>query len=378
MKSKVVNIVFCGVFVLALLMPLVFADPLGGSATVRENRVLAVRPPLSLLGENPGAYIARFDAWFSDNLGFREILLNAHDKINVLAESDHYSDGRYIYVKGKEGHRFFADENGVLIRKFQGKHKLVSGAIMPEFAEAMGDIKAYLDEKGVPLIVMFGAGKETVYPEFYPESIASAPYGDQLDELTAYIKAAGVDVFSIKSRLLKEKQAYPVFVKADGDLAHCNEIGVFFAYDELMKRLRSYLPGVAPISLEDVNISYNENYTAEVSLKFDRDWRALGDEFFDGVELIRPYTEENLAFENDDPSLPRILCFRDSDMGNEHSGMGRLLPHNFSTTIYIHYSNIGNFKDYIELFKPDIVVLESAERALSMFANIIIENRLAP
>ncbi len=379
MKPRVLNIVFCGIFMLALVIPLVFVDPLGGGASVRENRMLASRPALSGVLESPAEYIKQFDAWFSDNIGLREGLLDIHEVINRLEESDHYTDGKYTFVIGKQGHRFFGEENGLLIRKFQGKHKLVSDELLPELSAALGDIKAYLDKKDIPLIVMFGAGKETIYPEFYPDSITPAPGPDQLDELTDYIKThAGVDIFNIRARLLDAKRGYPVFVKAEGDLYHYNELGAFFAYDALMEHIRTYFPDMTPISIEDLNISLNADDNADLSLKFQKDWRALDDSFFDGVELNRPYTDENVAFEHDDPKLPVILCMRDSDMGSDYARIGRFLPHHFSKTIFIHYGNMANFKTYVELYKPDIVVISSAERALPSFANVIRLNRVTP
>jgi hypothetical protein len=94
----------------------------------------------------------------------------------------------------------------------------------------------------------------------------------------------------------------------------------------------------------------------------------------DDVELNRPFTWENTAFENSNSDLPVILFLRDSytfffDVNSYRKFITQFIASHFSKSIFIHYQNIEHFEEYIAKYKPDIVVFESAERQLRYFAD---------
>lgn len=47
---------------------------------------------------------------------------------------------------------------------------------------------------------------------------------------------------------------------------------------------------------------------------------------------------------------------------------GKYIIEHFDRTIMIHWYNLLNIEEYITMFNPDIVVIESAERTLQDFA----------
>jgi len=51
--------------------------------------------------------------------------------------------------------------------------------------------------------------------------------------------------------------------------------------------------------------------------------------------------------------------------------IGKYLANHFGKTIMIHWSNMGHIKEYIDRYKPDIIVFESAERELDGFVNAV-------
>ena len=90
--------------------------------------------------------------------------------------------------------------------------------------------------------------------------------------------------------------------------------------------------------------------------------------------MIRPFTWENIAFENDDPGLPTILVMRDSYAGAgtpERTYLTGYIPQQFGTSILIHYLNIPHFEEYVDLFEPDIVVFEAVDRGLPLLPDMI-------
>jgi hypothetical protein len=357
---------------LMLFVHLAFVDLSSDRISIQENRMLANLPNLADIKNHQGFFISQFDAWFKDSTGFREQLLmlyNVTVNNKSLGIQIRYTEGQYVYLIGEQGHHFFADVKGRSIPKFQGK-QFLSDEQLQNMAVKLEEIKIYLDNKGIPFVVMFCVDKESIYPELYPESIKRSPEPIQLDVITSYLQEnTSVDVFNIRQALLNKKNDYLLYALSSGDLTHYNEIGAFFSYCELMKHINNYFPNIVPYELEDIEITYDLIKIPHVSLKMKKLYKNHDISFFDDVDLIRPFTWENMAYENMLPDLPVILFLRDSYAAEQY--IGKYLAQHFSRAIFIHYINIGNIKEYIDKYNPDIVVFESVERGLYWFANYI-------
>jgi hypothetical protein len=353
-----------------LILPLVFVDLSSDRVFVEENRMLAERPRLADMRNHPGTFIQGFDAWFKDSTGFRERLIKLYQMIdkNKWLNAVRYTDGQYVYLVGEKGHHYFAS-GGELISKFQGK-QFLSDEQLANMANKLEEVNTYLDNKGIPLVVMFCSDKESVYPEFYPKSIKKGPEPIQLDMITEYLQRhTSVDVFNIRQALLTEKNNYLLYDISSSDLTHYNEIGAFFAYRELMKHVNTHFPEIAPYELDDIDISYNEKGIPDISIKTKITYKELAPSFFDDVELKRLFSWENAAFENNNPDLPVILFLRDSYSHERY--IGKYFASHFGRAIFIHYHNMEHLEEYIAKYKPDLVVFESAERQLRYFADCV-------
>jgi hypothetical protein len=368
MKSKTINTFFAGIFVITLFIPLFSTDLRDGVVSERENRILADRPPLSSIS-HPRTFIVNFNQWFNDHVGFREDLISVYRKLNRFQKSGpQYKEGDLTYIVGREGHHFFTGYNHELIARFQGKIIFFSDEQLQVFSQKLTAIKNYLDEKDIPFIVMFCADKEAIYPEYYSTAIKRGPEPIQLDIITDYLQNnTPVDVFNIRQTLVSKKGKYLLYPKKPpGDLAHYNEIGAFFAYSELMKHINIYFPEIVPYTLEDINISCDENGVATMSLK-NSSYIKLDSNFFDTVNVSRPFSVENEVFENIGANSLTVLFLRDSYMGANGSFVSKYIAQHFNRTVLIHMSNTANFKQYIDAFVPDIVVVELVDRGLVQF-----------
>jgi len=341
-----------------MALPLVFIDLKSDRISAAENRMLANRPAYSDIINNPEQFIRQFDDWFKDSAGFREKLLALYKTVNGnkwLNNVVQYTDGQYVYLKGEKGHHYFAHVNGYLIPKFQGK-QFLSDEQLKNMAGKLEMVKNYLDNKGIPLVVMFCTDKESVYPEYYPKSIKRGPEPVQLDIITNFLKEnTSVDVFNIRQALFEKKKDYLLYNKAymgKYDLTHYNQIGAFFAYRELMKHINTYFPQIIPYTTDDIEISYDEGRIPQVTLK-------------SGFT----YLKTDSGYDNTNKDLPVILFFHDSYSAEGY--IGKYFAQQFGKAIFIHWSSISNIQEYINLFSPDIVVFESAERELGGFANCV-------
>jgi len=360
-----------------LVLPLVFIDLKSDRISVTENRMLANCPSLSNIKNNPEIFIRQFDEWFKDSSGFREKLLIIY-KVFIekwINNVGQYTDGQYVYLIGENGHYYFADVGGWMISKFQGK-KFVSDEQLSMMAKKLEMVKTYLDKKGIPLVVMFCTDKESIYPEFYPKTIKRGPEPIQLDKITNYLrKNTSIDIFNIRQALLAEKNNYLLYYKIDTmdyttAFAHYNEIGAFFAYRELINHINKYLPQIIPYKTDDIDINYDEKEIPNVKLKSGFTYQRRYSSFFVDIDPILFSNGIINGYENINKDLPVILFFGDSYSGEGY--IGKYFAQQFGKAIFIHWSNIRNIHEYINKFKPDIVVFESAERELASFANSVI------
>jgi len=209
--------------------------------------------------------------------------------------------------------------------------------------------------------------KESVYPEYYPKSIKRGPEPIQLDIITNYLqKYTSVDILNIKQALLTEKDTYLLYNVSLGDLTHYNQIGAFFAYRELMKHINIHFPQIIPYEPDGIEISYDEFGIPNVSLISGFTYQKLDSSFFDNFIVNKEFTWANNAYENNSSNLPVILFLCDS-YANEDL-IGKYFAQQFAKAIFIHYASIRCIEEYITCYKPDIVVIESAERELNGFA----------
>jgi hypothetical protein len=355
-----------------LTLPLLFVDLGSDRISVGENRMLVNRPSFSGIKNSPGLFIRQFDEWFKDSTGFREKLLAIYKTVNEnkwLNNVVQYTDGKYVYLKGEKGHHYFA-YYGQLITKFQGK-KFITDGQLTGMANKLEMIKTYLDGNGISLIVMFCTDKESIYPEFYPKSIKRGPEPIQLDIITDYLKEnTSVDIFNIRQALLMEKNTNLLYNISSGDLTHYNEVGAFFAYCELMRHVNFYFPQIISYKLNDIIIGYNEKEIPSVLIKSGFKYQRLDSSFFVDIDPVLLSTEKILGYENKDNNMPVILFFNDSYAGMDY--IGKYFAQQFGKAIFINYGNINDIQKYINQFKPNVIVIEAAERELSNFANCII------
>ena len=373
MRVKTVNVMFIILFMAMLILPLAFIDLYGGAVSEKENRYLAARPPMSYAFQWPSDFIRQFDGWFADNVGFRDKLINSYSLAQKLENNVQYTDGSNVMLIGEQGHHYYAHINGWMISKYQGK-PFVSDEQLQGLTNGLNSVNRYLDEKGIPFIVMFCTDKESIYPEYYPKSIKRGSEPIQLDIITAFlIENTDIDVFNIRERLLAEKERYLSYNKTGsmGELTHYNEIGAFFAYQELMWYINFYFPELVPYTIDDIMITYDEREIPHISTKYEFLYKQLDTDFFDDVEIIRPFTTANSAFENNNLDLPTILMLKDSYTQGGELRMAKFIPQHFGKTILIHYTNIEYFYEYVDHYRPDIVVFESAERELGIFADYV-------
>jgi len=125
-----------------------------------------------------------------------------------------------------------------------------------------------------------------------------------------------------------------------------------------MNHIKIYFPYLKSYSIEDINIIYRYNGSSSVSLKKEATYSRIDSRFFNDA----------IEFKNNNTNLPILLLLRDSYADWFHN----YLPQHFSRTIFHHWETIEHLEEYIDLYDPNIVVFELAERNIPLFASAVI------
>ncbi len=213
---------------------------------------------------------------------------------------------------------------------------------------------AWHHQRGIQYLHVVAPNKICVYPEFYPEALTIL--GDR--PILQLIKTCGDLLIYQQDCLLEKKKDFVLYHETD---THWNQIGSFFAYQQIMELLGS------PYSQEALSIQELRLFQKEIVGDLGRRFSPPKSHVAQLAGVHRPKAHKTFdnevtnrglikKFENASGVVGKILIFGDSFT---HS----LIPffaESFQSVIYCH-AEFVDF-EYIEIEKPDIVLSHKIER----------------
>lgn len=328
-----------------------------------ERRALAKFPSFDFL--EPTAFPKKFDAFFNDNFGFRNLLINLYTwvKINLLRTPPFTTE-----ILGKNNWIFF---NPVNRDDFKGWYKQVEFSIeeLQKIKNVLQAEKDWLSSRNIPYLVVIVPDKEDIYPENYP--YAQKIGNIRLNQLLEYMKKnSDVNILYLKQALLEAKNEYsfPLYYLYD---THWNSLGAFIGYQEIMKNLKSYNPSVQILQRDDFEIIAEPNPPTGI-LDLIR-----GSVFWTDQPEIRMYFKIKNDSINRIKKLNWVYVQGDSFAhakkwpDAEEEGLVKFLKLSF--TKYTNYYDAPAYAlEYsnIEKDKPEIVIREVIQRNVSILGAI--------
>jgi len=357
-------------FLLLIFLPL--ADMIfriGRPVPIRENRKLAAKPRFTL--RQPWGFLKNYEAYFNDHFGFRTRLLLAH---NRLVYGLFRVSATEKVIIGRQGWLFLsrmADFTNEV--DYYRAIKPFSLGELAAFKKVLEERRDWLAERGIRYLFMLAPNKSTIYPEFMPAYLNKVHPRSRMDQLVDYLaRHSDLRILDLRPALLKEKQSARIYHKTD---SHWNDLGGYFVYREMMRRLGEYFPGVRPMQLGDFvvgRVSGPEGDLASMlALRSDR-WR----EILSTIEPKVPFQARPAASTpgfapvntwihldaTECPGAPiaAAVMVRDS-FGHQ---LIPFLSETFARIVYIWDWDLHFFPDVIAKEKPFIVIDEMAERSL--------------
>jgi len=327
---------------------------------LNEKRKLAQMPKLST--ETIFLFPKQFDSYFNDNFGFRNILIRYYTKFKIdWLKSSQVSKT----IIGKDGWLYFSGDD--IINDYRCT-KPFTFFQLKAIAAVLTERKKWLNDIGIKFLVVIAPNKHTIYPEYLPYTIKPIRNESRLDQLKVFLNEnTDVEIVDLRKTLKEGKKIFPTYRNTD---THWTDFGALLATSNIVGRIKKYFPNISEVKINDYNIKHRESSgdLARVinmeNIFVDDDVRVIPKRGFKARKgsysfAVPKHFRKTIVKEVRNNKLPSVLIFRDSFC----DALEPLLSEHFSRSTYVWCYDF--LPDIVEIEKPDIVILEVAERLLN-------------
>lgn len=331
--------------------------------SVTENRMLAEPTALIKDGRFHKGFPSEYDRWFSDHMGFRNIM------INLNAWMDYYLFGQFPDSTnnkvGKTGE--IVDGRPEMVKSFAHTN-LDTREKLEKTGDALQVISDWVESQNAQFYAVQCVEKHEIYPETFLDGVNQIGNTSKEDQWTKYVSEnTNVKMLYLKDVLEQNKEKYHLYNKWT-DAAHWNPRGAYIGYREIMNFINQNGNSYDVLDESDYNIEWvdaGETYYGRIH-KEDR-----REEF----TILQPKAKELPYIADIDGMIddPKHSVWENKDAGNED----RLLilgdsyvycfiiddfAESFSNTWMVMNDYLEELPDIMEQYQPDIVILECAQR----------------
>ncbi len=360
MKNKVLNIVYCVIFMAIIIVPALLTNTKENQISLIDNKALTEWPEIDWRLTNR----EQVEAYVDDRIGFRETAINSYIELNDELFSVMVHP---LFMYGKNGHIFYKDPD--YIAAYQ--HLNTNTQMLDSFTVFLEQTQDYLQQKEIPFLYFVCPDKKTIYSEYFPDTIN---VDQQKTGVTDYLKRklADTDVNYIMpiEELLEAKQDKVVY-NQKYDATHWNEFGAMTAHKLIDAQIQQWFTDVPALTEDDYDLEFVQVDSLDIA-KFPIDekvpvYSLKQDTSGDATEYLIPYLENytNTFYSHymneAAPSDKILLVFVDSYFGSYQ----KYYNNRFKEVYFVHRQNYDYLQYYVNLFFPDAVIFETAERSIS-------------
>ena len=285
-----------------------------------------------------------------------------------------YSVGDRVFsagLVGKDGWLFYSGDFS--IHDYQ-KTSPVSKKQLKGLEKILSSLNESVARYGGTLLVVIPPDKNTIYPQYMPDQIPVIGQTSRLDQFMKYIQEnTEVQVLDLRPALTGASQSSQIYYKSD---AHWNCLGAYYASNEIISKFKILYPGMQNHPLSDYEPGLFTDSSLDISttmgLGLQEDTPTLTPKFPTNSISYAIY-EQNKSIQiavNSQKDLPSAMILHDSFYPE---CLDQFLEPQFSRTLSMHYAMV-KLSDYMELIdteKPDVVIVEFAERHIEYFFKLI-------
>ncbi len=378
MLRKTYDIVFIILFLMIISLPFIFANRFQEEISLDENRKLASKPQLIVEGSLNSDFIAEYEKWFKDNMGFRKNLINTnawiqYNLFNRLLNSSYY----YIGEDGDLNYATYA-----IIRDYQHLN-LRSDDSLKTIADSYQIVNDWIEGKGIQFYYVQCYDKHSVYPEQFMKTLNQRGDISKTDQMIGYLEDnTSVNVISLKETLLENKEeGYEVYSNW-GDPTHWTPRGAYIGYQYIMNEINKendnqfYILEEEDYNIEIIDQGKTFSGSIHVVDEFEKFTIKEPKAISIDKTVMGEYGEDNRHFamiNGDVENDTKVLLLCDSYVGGF---IAEDFAESFAQTWLIWADNTLKLESIIEIYEPDIIIYECAERvdrssSICKLANLI-------
>jgi hypothetical protein len=209
-------------------------------------------------------------------------------------------------------------------------------------------------KQNITFFILPAPDKHSIYPEYLPWKFNTVIGPSRLTQFFEHMKLhSKLPLIDVREALLTAKKLYPldIFFKSD---THWNNIGAFFAYEEIMKRLLVVYPELLPHRFED--------FTQDRELKRQGDLALMANLNVSHILEHQFVPKQNATFNNMGPKKGKLVILGDSFSNFFFKDYFR---RHFNDVIFVHNGRAANSKlekGIVSKYRPDVVIFECVER----------------
>ncbi len=360
MKQKILNIAYCVIFMAIVIIPACLINTKKAQVSAIDNKTLTEWPHFTWKLENRDLV----EDYVDDRIGFRETAINSYIALNdklfrVMVHP--------LFMYGQEGHIFYKDAD--YIAAYQ--HLNTDTKMLDDFVTFLDKTQNYLSKKDIRFLYFVCPDKKTIYSEYFPKSIhvnnENISVTDYLDQK---LSETDVDYMIPIDELLQAKNHQVIYNKKY-DATHWNEFGAMTAHKLIDAKVQNWFDDVRPLTEDDFNLEFVKVASLDIakfpieeevpifSLKNDVSTDATDYllNSLQGSTTTFYYHYINEAAESD----KILLVFVDSYFGSYE----KYYNNRYKEVYFVHRQNYDYLQYYVNLFFPDAVIFETAERSIS-------------
>ncbi|MBI5953205.1 MAG: hypothetical protein HY865_16240 [Chloroflexi bacterium] len=306
------------------------------------------------------------DAIFKD-FRWRMALIRNFNAFRFAAGDSIFNGG----LVGKDGWLFYTGDYS--IHDYQ-KTELMGPSRLEYFGELLNKLDQSTAQNGGTLWLIIPPDKNTIYPQHMPDEIPVIGQTSRLDQLTDYLqKKTEINLIDLRPLFMDVARSSQIYYKSD---AHWNCLGAYHASNELLAQISVLHPDVQTHPLADYEFGTMSDSTLDIAgvmgLSLQEESVTLTPKFPIGSIAHEDYdnTDAIKVAVNSQVDLPTALVIHDSFYPE---CLNQFLEPQFSRVIFSHYEKT-QFPDYLKLIeteKPDVVIVEFAERHIEYFFRLM-------
>jgi hypothetical protein len=354
---------------LAMLFILCIAVPLVGAwlhwdvaQPFDEKRQLATMPGWPTDGAQVKAFLPAFCSYYRDHFGFRDWLIQRQMEAQLGISGVSPSP---LVAVGARGWLFWCPPSDADYAKYRGLAPF-SESELDAWQKMFEGRNARLAANHIQFLVVFVPDKQTIYPEFMPESKKIVRNVSRLDQLMDRLQKTNptLAVLDLRAELIRAKPGEQLYYKAD---THWTQFGAYVGYRAIMNEVTRVLPGKHIVTMGPLSFQRSVEQRTGGDLT---DIVGVSEEYKEQLMTMTPLVQvlvpagphdghiAEIVLDNDDRQLPRLVMFRDSFA----TALIPLMARSFSHGVYRWSYNFD--PNLIARQKPDLVISEFTERAL--------------